>query len=54
MDMNVVGTATGHLVEIQGTAEGDPFSRGELTELIDLGMDGIRELVLAQKKSLGV
>lgn len=54
VDMNMVVTESAKLVEIQGTAEGDPFSRGELTELIDLGMEGIRELVLAQKKSLGV
>ena len=54
VDMNMVVTESAKLVEIQGTAEGDPFSRGELTELIDLGMEGIRALVLAQKKSLGV
>jgi ribonuclease PH len=54
VDMNLVVTESMKLVEVQGTAEGDPFSRGELSELIDLGMEGIRSLVQAQKQSLGI
>lgn len=54
VDMNVVGTGAGELVEIQGTAEGHPFSRGELTDLLDLAMGGIAFLVRAQKDVLGL
>jgi ribonuclease PH len=54
VDMNLVVTEGGRLVEVQGTAEGDPFSREELSELLDLGMDGIRSLVQAQKSVLGI
>ncbi len=54
VDMNLVVTEGGKLVEVQGTAEGDPFAREELTELLDLGMEGIRSLILAQKTALGV
>lgn len=52
VDMNLVATESGKLVEVQGTAEGDPFSREELDEIMDLGMDGIRALVQAQKRAL--
>ncbi len=52
VDMNLVGTEGGRLVEVQGTAEGDPFSRSELTELLDLGLEGIRSLIGAQKRAL--
>ncbi len=52
VDLNVVGTGEGRLVEVQGTAEGDPFSRAELDDLLDLALDGIRRLVLAQKGAL--
>jgi ribonuclease PH len=54
VDMNLVATESGRLVELQGTAEGDPFSREELDELVDLGMDGIRLLVGAQRGALGL
>jgi len=54
VDMNLVVTEGGKLVEVQGTAEGDPFTRGELSELMDLGMEGTRSLVLAQKNALGI
>lgn len=54
VDMNLVATESGDLVEVQGTAEGDPFSRAELDELVDLGMDGIRLLAGAQRKALGI
>jgi len=52
VDMNLVATESGKLVEVQGTAEGDPFSREELDKIMDLGMEGIRALVLSQKRAL--
>ena len=54
VDMNLVMTESGKLVEVQGTAEGDPFSREEFTELLDLGMEGIRSLIQSQKSALGM
>jgi ribonuclease PH len=51
-DMNVIMTGTGGIVEIQGTAEGTPFSRRELDALIDLAAGGIQQLVVLQKESL--
>jgi ribonuclease PH len=51
-DMNVVMTGGGGLVEVQGTAEGAPFSRKELDALLALAEAGIRELVAAQKAAL--
>jgi ribonuclease PH len=48
VDMNVVGTAEGRLVEVQGTAEGAPFRRDELDELLNLALRGIDRLVKAQ------
>jgi len=51
-DMNVVMTGSGGLVEVQGTAEGAPFSRGEMNAMLDLAQKGIRELVEAQKAAL--
>jgi ribonuclease PH len=51
-DMNVVMTGSGGLVEVQGTAEGAPFSRQELDALLALAEGGIRELVVAQKAAL--
>ena len=53
-DMNVVMTGTGGIVEVQGTAEGTPFSRAELDAMIDLAGHGIAELVMAQKRALGL
>ena len=52
-DMNVVMTGSGGLVEVQGTAEGAPFSRKEMDAMLDLAQKGIRELVAAQKSALG-
>jgi ribonuclease PH len=52
VDMNLVGTEGGGLVEVQGTAEGDPFHRRELDILVDLGMAGIESLVAAQARAL--
>jgi len=51
-DMNVVMTGSGGLVELQGTAEGEPFSRAQLDTMIALADKGIRELVSAQKAAL--
>ncbi|MEL6583498.1 MAG: ribonuclease PH [Pseudomonadota bacterium] len=47
-DANFVMTGTGGLIEVQGTAEGAPFSREELTALLDLAEKGVAELVAAQ------
>ncbi|EXI92252.1 MAG: Ribonuclease PH [Candidatus Accumulibacter sp. BA-94] len=52
-DMNVVMTGRRGLVEVQGTAEGTPFSRDELSQLLDLAETGIVELVGQQKAALG-
>ena len=53
VDMNVVMTEEGKVIEIQGTAETSPFSRDKLNILLDLAEKGIRELVAAQKNSVG-
>jgi len=53
-DMNVVMTASGGFVEVQGTAEGAPFTRAEMDALLALAEKGIRELVAAQRRSLGL
>ena len=51
-DMNVVMDNKGHFIEIQGTAEGHPFTRDELNELLDLAAKGIQELTQAQQAAL--
>lgn len=51
-DMNVVMTETGKIIEIQGTAEGKPFSHEELIELLGLAKNSIREIVDVQKAAL--
>jgi ribonuclease PH len=51
-DMNVVMTGSGGFVEVQGTAEGAPFSRTEMDALLGLADKGIRELVSLQKAAL--
>ncbi len=51
-DMNVVMTAAGGFVELQGTAEGAAFSRGEMDALLGLADKGIRELIEAQRQAL--
>jgi len=48
VDMNVVATGTGALVEVQGTAERHPFTREELDALLDLSLQGIGSLMSAQ------
>ncbi|HHY47259.1 MAG TPA: ribonuclease PH [Firmicutes bacterium] len=53
VDLNLVMTGSGRLVEIQGTAEGKPFSKAQLDRLIRLGHDGIKELIAMQRDILG-
>lgn len=52
VDLNVVANAEGHIIEVQGTAEGAPMQRKELDALVDLALGGIRELVLEQERIL--
>ena len=52
VDMNVVMTANGHLVEVQGTAEGHVFSRNELNQLLDLSEKGVQALISCQQEAL--
>ena len=53
-DMNIVMTGSGGIVELQGTAEGQPFTRAELDAMVDLGRAGIAQLVAHQRAALGV
>jgi ribonuclease PH len=52
VDFNVVMTGSGALVEVQGTAEGEPFSRDQLNELVDLAEVGVRKLTEIQRRAL--
>lgn len=52
-DMNVVMTQHGGFVEVQGTAEGQPFSRAETDAMLALAEKGIGDLVLLQQRALG-
>ena len=51
-DMNVVMTGAGGIVEIQGTAEGEPFTRDQMSRLVDLAEAGIGQLIAAQRVAL--
>lgn len=51
-DMNIVMTGSGRFIEVQGTAEGEPFSRDELNVLLDLGAAGCAELTRIQREAL--
>ncbi|OGX39324.1 MAG: ribonuclease PH [Omnitrophica WOR_2 bacterium RIFCSPHIGHO2_02_FULL_50_17] len=53
MDMNVVMVGKGQLVEVQGTAERNPFTKKEMDKLLDLAAKGIQELIRMQKKHIG-
>lgn len=53
-DMNVVMVEDGRMVEVQGTAEGEPFSHDELLRLFDLAKQGINQLVAAQREALNL
>ena len=52
VDCNIVTTGSGALVEVQGTAEGQPFSRADLDTLLDLADAGIKQLTQAQRDAL--
>ena len=52
VDFNVVMTGSGALVEVQGTAEGEPFSRSQLDAILDLAGDGIAALTKVQRDAL--
>ena len=52
-DMNVVMTEGGGIIEVQGTAEGTPFSRADMQAMLDLAQRGIAQLVAAQRAALG-
>lgn len=51
-DMNVIMTGNGGIVEVQGTAEGEPFTREQMNTLMDLAQMGIRQLVAEQQRAL--
>jgi ribonuclease PH len=51
-DMNVVMLGNGHFVEVQGTAEGNAFSRAEMDTLLELASDGIAQLIEKQRAAL--
>jgi ribonuclease PH len=53
VDFNVVMTGAGRLVEVQGTAEGDPFSRDQLDEMLGLAASGIERLTSIQREAAG-
>lgn len=53
-DMNVVATGDGQIIEVQGTAEGAPFSRAELDALLDLALGGIADLSRMQAEALAL
>jgi ribonuclease PH len=53
VDFNVVALEDGRIVEVQGTAEGAPFSRRDLHALLDLAESGIRDLLALQREALG-
>jgi ribonuclease PH len=52
VDLNIVATGDGRLVEVQGTAEAEPFSRQQLDRLLDLGLAGIAALTRVQQEAL--
>ena len=53
VDMNVVMTGDGRLVEVQATAEQEPFSRERLDELLELAAAGIEQIAAAQEDAVG-
>jgi ribonuclease PH len=54
VDMNVVMTGSGALVEVQGTAERQPFAEEQLLQMLTLARQGIAQLVAAQRRTLGL
>ncbi len=53
VDLNLVFTGDGRLIEVQGTAEGEPFSREQLDALLDVGWRGAEQIVAKQKETVG-
>ena len=51
-DMNIVMTASGGFIEVQGTGEGKDFSHSQLLEMVVFAENGIKQLIEAQQKSL--
>jgi ribonuclease PH len=54
VDMNVIMTAAGELIEVQGTAEATPFSRSQFNEMLDLSAQGIDKLIDLQKQPVSL
>jgi ribonuclease PH len=54
VDMNRVMTESGKIVEVQGTAEEHAFTRDQMNQMLDLAEKGIKEIIAAQKKALGI
>jgi ribonuclease PH len=52
VDMNVVCTGDGRFIEVQGTAEGSPFTREQMDTLLEMGRKGIEQLVLVQREAI--
>lgn len=52
VDMNIIMTGAGKFIEVQGTAEREPFTRHDMEELLSLAKDGIDKIIAAQKKAL--
>jgi ribonuclease PH len=53
VDLNLVFTGDGRLIEVQGTAEGEPFSRDQLDTLLDIGWRGAEQVAAKQKEIVG-
>jgi ribonuclease PH len=53
VDFNVVMTGSGNLVEVQGTAEGEPFTRQQLDAMVSLASKGIEQLTAIQREASG-
>ena len=53
VDLNLVFTGDGNLIEVQGTAEGEPFSRDQLNSLLEVGWHGAQQVIAAQHAVLG-
>lgn len=54
VDMNIVMTGNEKLIEVQGTAEGEPFSITQMNNLVDLAKKGMKDIFASQKKALGL
>ncbi|MCB4203442.1 ribonuclease PH [Deferribacterales bacterium Es71-Z0220] len=53
-DLNIVATADGRIIEIQGTAEKEPFDLGKLNKMVEMGLKGIKFIGEVQNKALGI